>query len=103
MRTEIVLLALMVGASSWAFRALPFRFDMSRLAPEGWLSRLLSATGPAAITALFVVSVMPLVGGGQAWPFWAGTLAVILAWFWKRSVVLATLTGAFVYGLVFAL
>ncbi|WP_151718636.1 AzlD domain-containing protein [Gemmobacter serpentinus] len=103
MRTDYLLLALVVGASVWAFRTMPFRFDMSRLSPEGWLSRLLSATGPAAITALFVVSVMPLLGGGQAVPFWAGTLSVIGIWFWRRSVVLATLTGALVYGLAFAI
>lgn len=102
MRVELLLLAGMVGASIWAFRCLPFRFDMSRLAPEGWLSRLLAATGPAAITALFVVSVMPLVGGGQVMPFWAGTMAVVLVWLWQRSVVLATLAGALVYGLVVA-
>jgi branched-subunit amino acid transport protein AzlD len=103
MRGEILLLALIVGASVWAFRCLPFRFDMSRMAPEGWLSRLLAATGPAAITALFVVSVLPLIGGGQGLPFWAGTAAVAAVWLWQRSVVLATLAGALVYGLAVAL
>ena len=46
MRPEILMLALAVGACTWAFRALPFRFDLTGLTPEGWLSRLLAATGP---------------------------------------------------------
>lgn len=100
MRPEILLLALMVGASTWAFRALPFRMDLSRLAPEGWLSRLLGATGPAAIAALFVASVLPALQGplaGQG-PLWGGAAAVIAVWFWRCSVVLATLAGAVACG-----
>ena len=58
MRAEVVALALMVGAATWAFRYLPLRFDLSGLAPDGWLSRLLAATGPAAIATLFVASVL---------------------------------------------
>lgn len=102
MNPEIVALALMVGASTWAFRALPFRMDLSRLAPEGRLSRLLAATGPAAIAALFVASVLPEVQGplaGQG-PLWGGAAAVVAVWLWRRSVVLATLAGAVGYGLL---
>ncbi|MDR0807775.1 MAG: AzlD domain-containing protein [Gemmobacter sp.] len=102
MRPEILLLALMVGVSTWAFRALPFRIDLSRLAPEGWLSRLLGATGPAAIAALLVASVLsalrePLAGQG---PLGGGAVAVVAVWLWRRSVVLATLGGALAFGLL---
>lgn len=104
MRPEIVMLALAVGACTWAFRALPFRFDLTGLTPEGWLSRLLAATGPAAIAALFAVSVLPLVQGvAPPAPLGAGLGAVIGLWLWRRSVVLATLGGALAYGAVFAL
>ena len=53
MRPDVLALILAVGASSWAFRALPFRLNLSGLAPGGHLGRLLAATGPAAIAALF--------------------------------------------------
>ena len=97
MRSEVLLLILAVGASSWAFRALPFRLDLSGLAPEGRLGRLLAATGPAAIAALFAASALPLLGQGA--PLWGGSLAVLAIWFARRSVVLATLSGAAACGL----
>ena len=100
MRSDILTLALLVGASTWVFRALPFRFDLSGLAPEGWLSRLLAATGPAAIAALFAASALPLIGNA---PAWGGSLAVGLVWLLRRSVVLATLAGAVVFGAISAL
>lgn len=103
MRAEILAFALLVGASTWAFRALPFRFDLSGLAPDGWVARLLSATGPAAIAALFVASVLPYVGGAQQGPLWIGSATVIAFWFWRRSVVLATVAGAVAFGLAAAL
>ena len=101
MRAEVLALILAVGASSWAFRALPFRLDLSGLAPEGRLGRLLAATGPAAIAALFAASALPLLGQGA--PLWGGSLAVLAIWFARRSVVLATLAGALAYGLISAL
>ncbi len=101
MRAEVLALILAVGASIWAFRALPFRLDLSGLSPEGRLGRLLAATGPAAIAALFAASAWPLLGQGA--PLWGGSLAVLVVWFARRSVVLATLAGALAYGLISAL
>ena len=100
MRIEVLALAVLVGAATWVFRSLPMRFDLSGLRPEGGLSRLLAATGPAAIAALFVASILPSVAGGQGLPFWGGSAAVIALWFWRRSVVLATLGGALAFGLL---
>ena len=101
MRAEVLALILAVGASSWAFRALPFRLNLSALSPEGRLGRLLAATGPAAIAALFAASAWPLLGQGA--PLWGSSLAVLAVWFARRSVVLATLAGALAYGVISAL
>ena len=93
MRAEILILALVVGGCTWAFRFFPTRADLSALPAGGWLSRFLAATGPAAIATLFTASVLPLL---------AGTAAVVGLFALTRSVVGATLAGGLVYGLVFA-
>jgi branched-subunit amino acid transport protein len=104
MRAEILLLALSVGACTWAFRYLPLRMDLGRLQPHGALARLLAATGAAAIATLFVASVLPGIrAGGLPLPLLAGSGAVLGLWIARRSVVLATLGGALVYGLATAL
>ena len=103
MRAEVLALILAVGAATWGFRYLPFRLDLAALTAGGRLVRMLAATGPAAIAALLAVSVLPLLAGAEQAAFWAGTGAVTGLWFWRRSVVLATLGGAVVYGVVFAL
>jgi branched-subunit amino acid transport protein len=101
MRSEILILCLIVGAFTWAFRYLPTRMDMSRLPESGPLSRFLSATGPAAIATLFVASALPMLSGGMPLPLLAGTGAVVAIYALSRSVVGATMAGAAAYGAVF--
>lgn len=103
MRTEVLLLALIVGACTWGFRYLPLRADLRDMPPDGPLARFLAATGPAAIATLFVAEVLPLLRaplGDQA-PLAAGLVAVLAVFAWRRSVVLATLAGAAAFGLAY--
>lgn len=102
MRADIVTLALLVGACTWAFRFLPTRANLAALPPGGWLSRFLAATGPAAIATLFTASALPVLQAGLPLPLLAGTATVVGVFAASRSVVGATLAGAAVYGLVFA-
>lgn len=99
MRAEIVTLALIVGAFTWAFRYLPTRADLSAMREGGALARFLAATGPAAIATLFTASVLPYLQGGVALPLILGTAAVIAVFALSRSVVGATMAGAAGYGL----
>ena len=105
MRPEILWLALLVGACNWLFRYVPTMMNLHRLPANSVLMRLLGATGPAAIATLFVASVLPQVWPvpRDLWPLAAGTLAVVLAFLPKRSVVAATIAGAVAYGVAFAL
>lgn len=104
MNPDILILALIVGAANWVFRYGPMRLDLGARAGTGPLARFLSATGPAAIATLVVASVLPMAGDlALAGPLVAGTMAVLVVWVWRRSVVLATLAGSLAYGLVFAL
>jgi branched-subunit amino acid transport protein len=100
MNWELLTVALMAGVANWAFRALPVIARTDRLAAGGWLERFLSATGPAAIATLFVAAILPALSPDLArlLPVATGTLAVLGAFFASRSVVVATLAGAFAHG-----
>jgi hypothetical protein len=102
MRAEILILALAVGACTWAFRFFPTRADLSSLPAGGPLSRFLASTGPAAIATLFTASAVPVLQSGAPLPLVAGTAAVAGLFALTRSVVVATLAGGLAYGLVFA-
>ena len=99
MRLEILTLALIVGACTWAFRFFPTKADLSGIKPDGMLARFLASTGPAAIATLFVASVLPMLKGGLPLPLIIGTGAVLAVYAAMRSVVLATLAGSVGYGL----
>ena len=100
MRWEVLVLALVVGAANWGFRYLPIRFGLGSGAEGGVLARFLAAVGPAAIATLFVASALPFVQGGAVLAPAMGTLGVVAVFFWRRSVVLATLGGATAFGLL---
>ena len=105
MRSEVIELALIVGACTWAFRYLPLRMDLTDLKPDSLTARFLAATGPAAIGTLFVAEVMPYVRQPLAaqGPLLAGVGAVGLVFAGTRSAVLATLAGAVAFGVMTAL
>jgi branched-subunit amino acid transport protein len=99
MRLEILTLALIVGACTWAFRFFPTKADLSGIKPDGVLARFLASTGPAAIATLFVASVLPMMKGGVPLPLGIGTASVLAVYAVARSVVMATLAGSVGYGL----
>lgn len=99
MRLEILILALTVGAANYAFRYGPTRLSRGAGQGTGPLSRFLSATGPAAIATLVVASLLPMAQAAQVVPLTAGAAAVLGLWFWRRSVVIATLGGSLAYAL----
>ena len=101
MRTELLALAALTGLATWAFRVVPMWLRRLDAAPEGGLRRFFAATGPAAIATLFTASVLPMLQspGTAPLPLLLGTAAVLAVWFARRSVVLATLSGAAACGL----
>lgn len=103
MSWEVLALALIVGAANWGFRTLPIRFGLGAGTGGGMLARFLAAVGPAAIATLFVASGLPFVQAGAVLAPLVGTGTVVAVWVWRRSVVLATLSGAVAYAAGFAL
>ena len=105
MRPDVLLLIVVVGAATWGLRFLPMLLRLDERRADTALARFLSATGPAAIAALFVASILPDTAGPwrEQVPLWLGVAAVLAVHHWRRSVVAATLAGALVYGLAFRL
>ena len=100
MRSEVLTLALAVGALTWAFRYLPLRLSLHAVRPDTALGRFLAATGPAAIATLFVAEILPYLPVAVAgrMPLIAGVAAVLTVFYWRKSVVLATLAGSVMFG-----
>lgn len=105
MNIEFFIVTLLVGLGTWMLRFLPTHFMRGTGDPAAPLSRFLSATGPAAIAALYVGAILPMLSPelhANA-PLVLGSGAVIGIYFWRRDVSLATLGGAIVYGIAFAI
>jgi branched-subunit amino acid transport protein len=104
MSSDVLALALIVGACTFGFRYLPLRSALHDVDPDGALGRFLAATGPAAIATLLVAEALPFLrfDGGGLVPLLAGVAAVLMVFGALRSVVLATLAGSAAYGVAFA-
>lgn len=98
MTGELLAVALLAGAATWAFRVLPTLARTERLTPGGRMERFLAATGPAAIATLLVSAVLPMVNQPLV-PLVLGVGGVVAGFLASRSVVVATLAGALVHGL----
>ena len=101
MNWELLTVAIMAGIANWCFRALPILARTGRTTAGGWLGRFLSSTGPAAIGTMFVAAILPslTLEPARLLPVITRTVAVLGVWFARKSVVLATLAGAFAHGL----
>jgi branched-subunit amino acid transport protein len=116
MSEAVLWIALACGIGTYTMRVLPLWWRSHRQAratggaPGRWLQALtllVQGVGPAAITALLVVSLWP-TGGPTAWPprralaVLAGLIAVAAVKRWRGGLAAPTLAGALVYALVLA-
>ena len=91
-------LCLLMGLGTWALRYLPMLWGQN-IKTGGWVARLMSATGPAAIMTLFTASILPELTPPFTLQLPLGVIGTILVFYLRRSVVAATLCGAATYGL----
>jgi len=103
MRTDLVIVAVVVGLGTWLFRFLPTRLRGMSGARNPRLTRAMESIGPAAIVTLFIASVLPdLVPGAQDRSLiLIGCATTVLAFLLKRNIVLATMAGTVAYGVAF--
>lgn len=103
MRTELVIVAVVVGLGTWLFRFLPTRLRGLSEVRNPYLTRAMESIGPAAIVTLFIASVLPdLLPGAEGRPLLLiGCAATVAAFLVKRNIVLATMAGTVAYGVAF--
>ncbi len=108
MNLEIILVGILVGIANFASRFGPFfvlqKFQQSSQKRGAlWLKIALGAIGISAISAMLVVATLPplLEMPNKSVAMLAGFIVLSVLYFKFRRIVMATLTAALTYGLVY--
>lgn len=102
MNADVLLVALIAGVGTALFRYLPARLPLSRVRMGDTAGYFLASSGPAAITTLFVSSIMPelVLFDFATFRLIGGVGATVMVYVLSKSVLYATLAGALSYGLI---
>ena len=108
MNIEIILVGIIVGIANFASRFGPF-FVIQKMHKKNeqrgavWLKIALGSIGISAISAMLVVATLPplLETPNKSVAMLAGFIVLSLIYFKSKKIVVATLTAALVYGLVY--
>nr|WP_256548338.1 L-valine transporter subunit YgaH [Xenorhabdus bovienii] len=102
---RILLIGIVVGVANFLFRYLPLRFGVNRspMTKAGNTGVVLDSIGIASICSLLIVSGIPDVirEHNKFFPTLIGCLIICLLFYKTRSISIATLSGATVFGLTF--
>lgn len=108
MNIEIILVGIIVGIANFASRFGPF-FVIQNMQKKNekrgamWIKIALGSIGISAISAMLVVATLPPLqdNPNKSVAMLAGFIVLSIIYFKTKKIVLATLTAALVYGLVF--
>ncbi|MER0125409.1 L-valine transporter subunit YgaH [Franconibacter daqui] len=107
MRSDVLLLGLLVGCVNYLFRYLPLRLRASAASPakRGATRVLLDTIGIASICALLVVSSVPeiLHDTRRLLPTLVGFAVLGVSYYKTRSIIFPTLLSALGYGVAWKL
>lgn len=108
MNLEIILVGILVGIANFASRFGPFyviqKFKQgSQKRGALWIKIALGSIGIAAISSMLVVATLPplLEMPNKSFAMFAGFIVLAALYFKFRKIVVATLTAALTYGLVY--
>ena len=108
MNLEIILVGILVGIANFASRFGPFfviqKFQQgSQKRGSLWLKIALGAIGISAISAMLVVATLPplLESPDKSIAMLAGFIVLTVLYFMFKRIVMATLTAALTYGLMY--
>lgn len=108
MNLEIILVGILVGIANFSSRFGPF-FVIQKL-QQGrqkrgalWLKIALGAIGIAAISSMLVVATLPplLEAPNKSFAMLMGFIVLTVLYFQFKRIVMATLTAALTYGLIY--
>ncbi|WP_333893566.1 L-valine transporter subunit YgaH [Atlantibacter subterraneus] len=107
MRTDVLLLGLLVGLVNYLFRYLPLRVRAGSVRPtkRGAIGVLLDTIGIASICALLVVSSVPEIvhDTRRLLPTLIGFAVLGISFYKTRSIIIPTLLSALGYGIAWKL
>lgn len=106
--SELTLIIILSGAGTFLLRLLPIwqaRRKPRAASASGRLRAFLQGIGPAAMTALLVVSLWSMMSSegqpsGQALAALTALTVIALVKHWSSGIALPTLTGALTYGIL---
>lgn len=108
MSLEIILVGIVVGIANFASRFGPFyviqKFQQgSQKRGSLWVKIALGSIGIAAISSMLVVATLPalLETPNKSFAMLMGFIVLTVLYFKFKQIVMATLTAALVYGLVY--
>lgn len=108
MNLEIILVGIVVGIANFASRFGPFFFIQkfqqgSQKRGALWIKIALGSIGIAAISSMLVVATLPplLETPNKSFAMLVGFAVLMGLYFKFKNIVMATLTAALVYGLVY--
>lgn len=108
MSLEIILVGIMVGIANFASRFGPFwviQKHQQNAQKRGatWVKIALGSIGIAAISSMLVVATLPplIETPNKSFAMLMGFITLTAMYFKFRRIVLATLTAALVYGLIY--
>ena len=108
MSLEIIIIGIIVGIANFASRFGPFyvlqKFQQgSQKRGSLWLKIALGSIGIAAISSMLVVATLPplLETPDKSFAMLVGFIVLTALYFKFKRIVLATLTAALAYGLVY--
>ncbi|OTG82402.1 L-valine transporter subunit YgaH [Acinetobacter sp. ANC 4648] len=108
MNLEVILVGIVVGIANFASRFGPLFFIQKRHqnSPKRgsvWLKIALSSIGIAAISSMLIVATLPplIETPNKSFAMLVGFMVLITLYFKFKKLVLATLTAALAYGLVY--
>ncbi|MBD2812079.1 L-valine transporter subunit YgaH [Xenorhabdus sp. Vera] len=102
---KILFIGLVVGAANFLFRYLPLRLGANRSSAgtAGKMGVILDSIGIASICSLLIISSIPDVmkEHHKFFPTLIGCLAICFFFYKTRSIIVSTLSGAIVFGIIF--
>ncbi|WP_319930774.1 L-valine transporter subunit YgaH [Xenorhabdus santafensis] len=105
MDNKILFIGLVVGIANFLFRYLPLRIggNHSPARKSGKIGVILDSIGIASICSLLIISSIPEVikEHNKILPTLFGFLTICLFFYKTRSIIVATLSGAAIFGLIF--